>query len=513
MAAMPSVGRIKQLLVMGGAAAALLAVGASTASAAPNEVWLWACHGPNGEALSTPYTATQSYGGTVTANGGGCTANGGSLTLSVPSDGTTVGGWSQALAQFDGLPPNTTLTTAKLTQSFTGFGQAGASSALSYVSSGTASGPLQTVGASQPAPADGEQTVNGASVAGHGDSLRLRMYCDTTPPSGCAAGTSPSVTFSKAGLQVVETNEQDAVASETEGAPKVAVGGKSNPAAGDIKLDVKATDPGVGLDFAEAYLANAGNTALVSAPVRQKFADTNAAWASCKDLTPATPTVIDLPLGAVCPTVANAGLTIPTKDAAGNLLYPNGNYTLIVRVVDLSGRETIFRDGSALPAVQLLNNVDLGSPSQTLNIGTSGLATTPGATNTGANNNGVAGASSTSCNSPRLSVVLAQKPVRVSRGVPVLRYNHRYRFSGRLTCVINGKRQSAPKRARIDLQNKVGRKTTDKSGTTVASRGAFATILSYPSSRTLIFRFTNSDGKKAEVKIKIKVEKKKKAKR
>ena len=101
---MPSVGRIKQLSVLGGVAAALLAVGASSASAAPNQVWLWACHGPNGEALSTPYESTQNYGGTVTANGGGCAADGGSLTLSVPSDGTNVKGFSQALAQFPSTP-------------------------------------------------------------------------------------------------------------------------------------------------------------------------------------------------------------------------------------------------------------------------------------------------------------------------------------------------------------------------------------------------------------------------
>ena len=53
---MPSVGRIKQLSVLGGVSAVLLAVGASSASAAPNEVWLWACHGPDGEAL--PDTTT-----------------------------------------------------------------------------------------------------------------------------------------------------------------------------------------------------------------------------------------------------------------------------------------------------------------------------------------------------------------------------------------------------------------------------------------------------------------------
>ena len=61
------------------------------------------------------------------------------------------------------------------------------------------------------------------------------------------------------------------------------------------------------------------------------------------------------------------------------------------------------------------------------------------------------------CRSPRLSVFLAQKPLRVSSGVPVLKTGKRYRFSGRLTCVINGRRRSAPKRTRIDILNTVGK--------------------------------------------------------
>ena len=81
-------------------------------------------------------------------------------------------------------------------------------------------------------------------------------------------------------------------------------------------------------------------------------------------------------------------------------------------------------------------------------------------------------------------MILAEKPVRVSKGTPVLRANKRYRFTGRLTCVINGRRVSAPKRARIDLLNTIGKKTSEKSGTTVASKGAFQIILAYPSSRT-----------------------------
>ena len=41
----------------------------------------------------------------------------------------------------------------------------------------------------------------------------------------------------------------------------------------------------------------------------------------------------------------------------------------------------------------------------------------------------------------------------------------RYRFDGRLTCVVNGKRRSAPKSTRIEVLNKVGRKTVSKPAT------------------------------------------------
>ena len=363
MAAMPSVGRIKQLSVLGGVAAALLAVGASSASAAPNEVWLWACHGPNGEALSTPYESTQNYGGTVTANGGGCTANGGSLTLSVPSDGTNVKGFSQALAQFPSIPGNTAITTGTLSQSFANFGQAGAADAFAYNAGYTLTDMLQTVRVSQAAPATADQSVTAARNVSNGSQLRLNLLCDSgSANTPCAAAQSPSITFSKAGLQVVEALD-NAATDDAASAPKLAVGGKSNPAAGDIKLDVQATDSGVGLDFAEAYLAIADNTAVVSPRVVKRFADSNA---TCGGLQGPHPGHADRRRPA-------AGRRLPDRRQRGShdpdhrtpsrsAIYPNGDYTLIVRVVDLSGRETIFRDGSALPAMQLLNNVDLGSP-------------------------------------------------------------------------------------------------------------------------------------------------------
>ena len=106
-------------------------------------------------------------------------------------------------------------------------------------------------------------------------------------------------------------------------------------------------------------------------------------------------------------------------------------------------------------------------------------------------------------------MILAQKPLRVSKGRPVLRAIARYRFTGRLTCVINGRRRSAPKRARIDLLNTIGKRTIEKSGSTVRTKGAFQIILAYPSSRLLTFRFTNSDGQRSQVRIRVVVQKKK----
>ena len=97
-----------------------------------------------------------------------------------------------------------------------------------------------------------------------------------------------------------------------------------------------------------------------------------------------------------------------------------------------------------------------------LNIGTTGVQT-PAPQNPN-NNSGVAGAQAQSCSSPRLSFSLSHKPLRISKGTPVLQTNKRYRFAGRLTCVINGKRVSAPKSTRIEVLNKVGSKTVSKPG-------------------------------------------------
>ena len=86
----------------------------------------------------------------------------------------------------------------------------------------------------------------------------------------------------------------------------------------------------------------------------------------------------------------------------------------------------------------------------------------------------------------------------------------RYRFTGRLTCVINGKRQSAPKRTKVRPLNKVGKKTVRKPNTAIRAKGAVQTS-SWPSSSDADgdLPLHQREGQKSEVKIKVRVTKKK----
>ena len=93
--------------------------------------------------------------------------------------------------------------------------------------------------------------------------------------------------------------------------------------------------------------------------------------------------------------------------------------------------------------------------------------------------------------------------------VAVLLYKKNYRFMGRLTCVVNGKRKAAPKNTKIDILNTVGNKTVSKPRTAIRSKGALDVKLAFLSSRTVIFRYTSAEGQRSQVRIKIKVEKKK----
>jgi len=495
---MPSVDRIKQLSV-GGVTAVLLAVGASSASAAPNQVWLWACHAPSDQigqtqSVATAFTSTQN-GGTVGSYGDGCAGTGGiELKLNKmvanpnnPSaDPTKIGGLSEARALFHALPSDTVMTQVRLTRSFVNFGQTSASNALVYNASGSAqNSAFDTIRVNQTPVDRSPFTITSTNTH---DALALSLKCNSGGPNDhCTADNDPAVRLFSAGVQV----EESKAGGEAELVPKMAVGGVRNEMDNTVNLEVKATDNGTGLAYAIA--------SLDGATVRRDFAG----GTNCRDLTPSTPNMIDMPMDAVCPTVDTVTLPLDTTQVT------DGAHTLSVKTYDWSGRVSELTQ-----AVNVNNHPNLGQSSQTLNIGTSAIPGQQGSGGSTGGSGGVAGATSTACRSPRLSVILAQKPLRVSKGRPVLRYKKRYRFTGRLTCVINGKRRSAPKRARIDLLNTIGKKTTlDKSGTTVHAKGAFTIIVAYRSSRLLTFRFTNSAGQRSQVRIRIIVQKKKKSKR
>ncbi len=454
MAAMPSVGRIKQVSVVA-LAGAILGITASSASA-ENPIWLWACHDSQGQAL------TELGSQAVPDNADKvCTQQ--DPTLDTFADGLRVSlpaGRQSSSWRFD-VPPSLALQQVRV------FRQTSELGTGQRYELGTSTGVLESRDAGQ-APFNGATTFRPqAPAADLGDWVRFGVTCAV----GCqqpAAGT--------AGADLAAIGM--AVADDT--TPSFAVGGTSSPATGVLPLDIQATDTGSGLRFASATLGSA----VVS--------DNFEAGEGCSDLTPGTST-IDMSLNADCTEVGSLKLGLDTTNV------PDGDYTLTVRVTDWSGNA---RENTQ--SITVLNTRPVNTPTQTLSIGTSGIATQGGANNSGGSG-GVAGATAQQCRTPRLSVFLAQKPLRVSGGQPVLKAGKRYRFSGRLTCVVNNRRISAPKRTRVDILNTVGRRTMEKAGTTIKTQGGLSVILAYKSSRLITFRFTNSDGQRSQVRIRVRV--------
>jgi hypothetical protein len=448
------------------AGAALAAVPASAASA--NQVTLWACHGPDGQPLGS---AAFAESGTIAAFGQGCdgpSTNGSSgLTASLArTPGYNAASWLRV-----DVPPGVALDSATVQRSTTGL--TGAPAGYTYGITHSSGAALEDNHAGTDFTTGTPSFTFTPPVTG-GDFIQAGVSCVNT--SGCAASPSGPVLVNVS--TVTETVDDSA-------APTQAVGAYRSPAAGTLDLDVAGTDNGLGLDHSYAYVQGNGVGTV-------RVASANFAGTNCTDLTPATPTV-DLARDAQCVQNGHVELKVDTTQ------FPDADYNLIVETYDIAGNRT-----TSVQPLTIWNHPPIGSPTQTLTIGTSSPTLLPsGGTAGGAG--GVAGASATSCTSPKLSMFLSQKPLRVSHNVPVLKYGKRYRFNGRLTCVIKGKRQSAPKRTRIDLRNVIGKKTYIKGGTTVREKGRITIILAYKSSRTLIFRFVNTNGKVSQVKIKIKV--------
>jgi hypothetical protein len=245
-----------------------------------------------------------------------------------------------------------------------------------------------------------------------------------------------------------------------------AVGGVRDPAAGLLELSVQAVETqGNGLRRAKAIL---GGITLDSA----FFAD--------PDCTPGS-----------CPAVGGVILRVPTRAVV------DGTQRLEVTVEDGAGTVTHVVD----QLVTVNNAPVVSTPSVTVSVG--GGAKTPQPDDGGPGP--VGPGAQDGCRSPRLSMFLAQRPLRVRRGVPVLAANRKYRFAGRLTCVRDGKRKPAPRGTRVDVRDRCDGRTIERQDARVRGDGALAVKLAHRRSCTVVFRIRGAGGQLVSVRIPIRV--------
>jgi hypothetical protein len=469
---MPSFSQIKQLSVLG-LAAAVLGVTASSASA--NDVRLWACHGPQGQAIDAGLDGDAQQDADLGTYGSGCSSDitDGGIRLQFSRDTPRApvsdpAQGSNAFVTFRvfGAP----ITAVQVDRKTEGFGTANQAGSL-FTDLDGVNTHLETLTTDQ------SGTFTYTPVTPRDGSLTLTLRCDVNPK---CAGTTAHADISRVALTVSDTTKPGNFAV-----------GSNSPVDKSMVLTPSASDAGVGLDKAELRV----DGALVATALYGNNGN-------CTELSPDDAT-IDRPLDPTrCP--QGPASTTLTYNTSG---LPEGLHRRTITVYDAAGNSA-----DAMDETFSVFHPKPGSSTATLNIGTSGPTVLPGADGAGSagsgSSGGVLGSSSTSCRSPKLSMFLSQKPLRTSNGVAVLKRNKRYRFNGRLTCVINGSRKSAPKRTRVDVLSTVGKKTSEKAGTTVRAGGMLTIILAYTSSRTLTFRFTNTDGARSQVKIKIKVAKK-----
>jgi hypothetical protein len=246
-----------------------------------------------------------------------------------------------------------------------------------------------------------------------------------------------------------------------------AVGGLRDPAAGTLQLTVQAVETdGTGLRRATAIL---GGHTLDS----QYFGDDP----GCAP--------------GACPTVATVALAVPTTAVA------DGPARLEVTVEDAAGSVTHVVDQT----VTIANRPVVSNPTVVVTVG--GGAKKP---QTGPGTGGPAGPSGNDgCRSPRLSMFLAQRPLRIKRGVPVLAAGRKYRFRGRLTCVVDGRRKAAPRGTLVQVRDRRHGRSIVRPVARVKVGGAIVVKLAHRRSCSVIFRVRGAGGHLVSVRIPIRV--------
>jgi hypothetical protein len=262
-------------------------------------------------------------------------------------------------------------------------------------------------------------------------------------------------------------------ASAASALPTAAVGGVQDPASlGVLDLEVLANETESGVELVSV-------TALLDGSVADE-----------ELLADGTCTV------TACPLVVP--LTVVTSTKA------DGIYWLEVVVENSEGEEFLWER-----EIEIDNTPPQSTPTVTVSVGSGNvvLSPPPGDGQTGPQG------TDRGCAAPRLSMSLADDPLRFRRGVPVLVRGRKYRFTGRLTCRVDGRRRPAPRGTEIQVRNRVNGHTITKPSVRVRRNGVIVARLSYRTSRVIVFRIRGAGDSLHRVTIPIRVVKVKRGRR
>jgi hypothetical protein len=261
-----------------------------------------------------------------------------------------------------------------------------------------------------------------------------------------------------------------AVPAVASAAPNGSVAGWRSPLAGTMHVAVQATpDPVTGAALRSATATMPGYA------VSESFGD-----GTCSQVCPAT---VVLAVHTVDPHTKQINVT-------------NGDHWLEVTIEDVTGAKKILRQMITVDNTPLVNR-----PTVTVQIG-SGTIAPPSSPPGGGDPPGPG----PTCRAPRLSMRLADKPLRFRRGVPVLKRGKAYRYEGKLTCRVDGRRRPAPRGMEVQVRNRLRAGwTVVKPSVEVRKAGEIVARLAYSSSRTIIFRVRGAGGEVVRVRIPIRV--------
>jgi len=246
-------------------------------------------------------------------------------------------------------------------------------------------------------------------------------------------------------------------------------------------------------------------------PDPQTEAALSSATATLADLV-VTESFADGTCSQTCPAIVVLPVDTLARTDDGRRKVPDGDHWLVVTIEDVNGATKVIRQLITVDN-KLVGGTDdsacedppppgvLGRTCVDIPIGSGAISPQPSPP-------GPVRPDTTdpSCRAPRLSMRLAEKPLRYRRGVPVLLRNRAYRFAGRLTCRINGARRGAPRGMPVQVRHRLrGGWTVVKPSIQVRKAGEIVARLAFRSRRVVIFRVRGAAGDLVRVRVPIRV--------